>query len=256
MKKRLKLIFPKKSDYPNNLRVLDRPGQSAEYHQLIEAAASAYFETDRLTRWLFMQRFKIAVKLIEKNPRGDYLLDAGTGIGFFLPILSQAAKKVYAIDNTDYSLRYARKMCQKLKIKNVVLQQASIESPPFIKNKFHTIVCLSVLEHIQPDKLPVVVKNFKKILKPGGRLIAGYPNEGSYLFKWLKNLERICFRFRIFKAFNDQARGKFKTFGHVATAKQINQVITSQLTKIDEQNLPVPGIKLYSIGLFVKKLIK
>ena len=54
MLKRLKLKLPKKSDYPNRLKILDRPGRSAAYHQLIEASASAYFETKGPAKWLFM----------------------------------------------------------------------------------------------------------------------------------------------------------------------------------------------------------
>ena len=48
--KRLRFIKPKKVDYLNNLTVLRKGRDSAEYHQLIEASASAYFETRGITQ--------------------------------------------------------------------------------------------------------------------------------------------------------------------------------------------------------------
>lgn len=252
MQKRLKLIFPEKSDYPNSLKILDNPNQSAAYHQLIEAAASAYFETEKLTRWLFMQRFKTATKILNQLEPAESLLDAGTGIGFYLPVLSQMAKKIYATDNTDEPLNYAQKMCKKLHINNVVFKKTSIQANLFKKNKFQIIVCLSVLEHIPPDNLPKVINNFYKILKPNGSLIAGFPNEGGKLFQLIKTSEKKLFRRHILKALEDKTREQYDTLGHVATAKQIGSCLKQKFKPIMLKPLPVKGIKLYSLGLYQK----
>lgn len=252
MQKRLRLIFPKKSDYPNSLKILDNPNQSAAYQQLIEAAASAYFETDKLTRWLFMQRFKTATKILNQLEPAEYLLDAGTGIGFYLPVLSQMAKKIYAIDNTDEPLNYAQKMCKKLHINNVVFKKTSIQTNSFFNNKFQIIVCLSVLEHIPPDNLPKVISNFYKILKPNGSLIAGFPNEGGKLFQLIKISEKKIFRRHILKALEDKTREQYDTLGHVASAQQIENCLKQKFQVKMIKRLPVRGIKLYSLSLYKK----
>lgn len=238
--------FPQKSDYPNSLKAIDRARRTKKYHQLIEASASAYFETKGLTKWLFLNRFKLAFKYLEPV---DSLLDAGTGIGFFLPTLSRVAKKVEAIDCTEYSLKYAREMCKNLNIKNVSFKKASLERLPFKDNQFDVVICLSVLEHIPANKLPTVVDNFYKVLKPGGILIAGYPNEGSYFLKLLQTAERLLIRRKIFKAFKED-RSKYKTLGHVSTAKQINRAIKDRFKTINQKSLPLKWITLYCLGKF------
>jgi len=48
-----------KSDYPKNLSILNKPDPSAEYHQLVEASASAYFEIKGLARWIFPNCLKL-----------------------------------------------------------------------------------------------------------------------------------------------------------------------------------------------------
>jgi ubiquinone/menaquinone biosynthesis C-methylase UbiE len=250
--KRTQLIFPKEYDYPNLLKTLGSKKQTAKYHQLIEASASAYFETKGFTRWMFLNRFDLALKYLEEISSINRLLDAGTGIGFFLPTLSKTAKNIIAIDNTDYSLKYAKKMCEKRKIDNVVFKKTYLEKLPFKNNQFETIVCLSVLEHVLPKNLPIVINHFYRVLKPNGILIAGYPNEGSSLFKFLQTAERSLIRRKAFKAFNEQDRDKYKTLGHVATAKQIERTIKQRFAVSDYKSLPISGLKLYCLGKYCK----
>ncbi len=243
MKYQLKL--PTKTDFPNCLKILDHPNKSAEYHQVIEA--SAYFETKGLTRWLFRKRFETVLTFISKMGKADKLLDAGTGIGFFLPSLSEAANQVVAIDNTNFSLKYAQFMVKKREISNVRFKKIKLENLDFKDEQFEIIICLSVLEHILPEKLKRVAYEFKRILKPNGSLIAGYPNEGNLLFKLLQQLERCLFRSHITKALENKNRAKYQTLGHVATAKQIDQALDQYFTIKEEKTLPLWGINLYKI---------
>ena len=227
MLKRLKLKLPKKSDYPNRLKILDRPGRSAAYHQLVEASASAYFETKGPAKWLFMKRFEIAVEYLNRIAAVDNILDAGTGIGFFLPTLSRAAKNVWALDYADHTLRYAKALCKKLKVRNVSFIQGDLPKLPFPAKKFDVIVALSILEHIPPKQLPIVIGHFKRVLKPGGYLIAGYPNEGSPVFKLVQQAEKIIMRPKMFKSIHDTHR-KYKPLGHVAKSFQIVNTIKTK----------------------------
>ena len=245
--KRIQLIFPQRSDYPNSLKILDRAEQTIEYHQLIEASASAYFETKGLTKWLFKKRFETVLTSISKMSKIDKLLDAGTGIGFFLPSLSKAANQVVAIDNTVFSLKYAQFMVKKRKIDNVLFKKIKLENIDFKDKQFEVIVCLSVLEHIPSEKLKQVAREFKRILKSNGSLIVGYPNEGGLLFKLLQQLERRLLRKHITKALENKDRVKYQTFGHVTTAKQISQILDQYFTIKEEKTLPLSGINLYKI---------
>ena len=197
-----------------------------------------------------MKRFKTAIQYLANLEKIDHLLDAGTGIGFFLPTLISAADQVSAIDNTDFSLKYAKSMIEKRGLKGITFKKAYLKKLPFKKNQFEVVVCMSVLEHILPENLNQVTREFKRVLKPNGLLIAGFPNEGSILFKVLQKTERVMFRRQAFKAFEKEDRGKHQTLGHVSTAQQITKVIKSNYKMLEYDSLPFWGLKLYCMGLF------
>jgi len=249
MQKRLKLVFPKKLDYPDRLKILDKPNRSAAYHQLIEASASAYFETKGPTKWIFFKRFQVAFDYLKSIGEVKSLFDAGTGIGFFLPSLSQAANQVTAIDYSKHTLRYAKKMCQKRKITNVEFIQADLLNLKLKNNKYNVITALSVLEHIPPQKLNQLMTNFKKILKPRGYLIAGWPNEGNWLFKLVQQLEKRLMRPKVFKSIHDD-KAKYKPLGHVANTKQIETAVIKNFKSIEIKSLPWIFPSFYRIGCF------
>lgn len=249
MHKRLKLVFPKKSDYPDRLKILNHPNQSIAYHQLVEASASAYFETKGLAKWLFMKRFQTALNYLKSIGKIKSLFDAGTGIGFFLPTLSRAAEQVTALDYSQHTLRYAKKMCQKRKVKNIDFIQADLLNLKLRNKKFDIITALSVLEHIPPRKLNQLMHGFKKILKPDGYLIAGWPNEGNWLFKLVQQLEKRLMRPKVFKSIHDK-KAKYIPLGHVAKSNQIETAVIKNFKTIEIKSLPWIFPCFYRIGCF------
>lgn len=249
VKQRYYLKLPKLFEYPNSFRVLDKPGLSVKYHQLLEASASAYFETKGPTRWLFMKRFRLALHYLNQIGKKDTILDAGTGIGFFLPTLSQFSNKLVAIDYAAYTLTYARFMSRKRKIKKIRFLQADLLTLKLPKNSVDVINTLSVLEHIPPQNLPALMTKFKYWLKPGGYLIAGWPNEGGKLFKLAQTWEKRILRPKMLQSFTDEKR-HYKPLGHVSQSDQIYQAVTKIFKTIDYQSVPFAWIKFYSLGLF------
>lgn len=247
----METMFPQKSDYPDSLRILDKPSRSIAYHQLLEASASAYFETKGPTRWLFMKRFESALNYLRKIDSVESILDAGTGIGFFLPTLSQFASRVTAVDYARHTLAYARAMCRKRKITNASFIQADLLKLTLPKHSFDVINTLSVLEHIPPEKLPVLMAKFKTWLKPSGYLIAGWPNEGGGIFKLAQTWEKRLLRPRMLKSFVDEKR-HYKPLGHVSQSDQIYSAISKNFKIIDQKILPFPWLKFYSITLSTK----
>jgi len=242
------LRLPEKKDYSKIIKILKKSPNSKEYHQLVEASASAYFETKGPAKWLFMKRFQVAKEFLEKIGPVKQLLDAGTGIGFFLPTLSQAANQVTGFDYAKHTLRYAQMMCKKLRIKNVSFVQGDLTKLLLKKNQFDVIVTLSVLEHIPPKKLAIVMKHFKRVLMPEGYLIAGYPNEGSWLFKLIQQMERIIMRPKIFKSLKNEDRN-YKPLGHVANLKEIDEAIKKEFEVVEYLSLPGKLFKLYGLSL-------
>lgn len=248
---RYQLKFPKKADYPQRLKILNKPSRSAEYHQLVEASASAYFETKGPARWLFMKRFHEALNYLSQIGKVENLFDVGTGIGFFLPTLSQLAEKVTALDYARHTLDYAKAMCRKKKIKNVAFVQGDLLNLKLGNKKFDVVTALSVLEHIPPEKLDRLMKNFIKILRPGGYLVAGWPNEGNLLFKLAQQLEKRIMRPQVFKSIHDN-KAKYIPLGHVSQSQQIETAVTKNFKTKAIKSLPWIFPDFYRIGYFKK----
>lgn len=233
------LIFPKRTDYPHNLELLNKKESSSLYRQLVESSASAYFETNFLTRYFFQKRFQLALQLFPKKRDNLKILDAGCGIGFFLPTLSKYAKHIWAIDYAKHSLQYAKFMCKKRGLRNITFKKVNLmETLPFPAKKFDLIVCLSVLEHIKD--LEMVINNFRRILKKDGVLIAGYPNEDNFIFRLFQYIEKRLLRPKVYHTFQGTK------LIHVSKAQKINKVISKYFYTEETNNINLlPGISFY-----------
>lgn len=109
-----------------------------------------------------LQKFK-------QNLRGD-ILEVGCGIGNFTNTLASFGK-VWAFDiNNEYV-----KQTKKLVLGKVLVGFGDVENGKYFFNdqKFDTVVCLNVLEHIKSDS--AALNNLFKLLKREGRLILLVP---------------------------------------------------------------------------------
>ena len=246
-------LFPQKSDYPESLAILDNPHKDVNlYMRLVVSSASAYFETDPFTKYLFKKRFRFVEDYIKNTARGNFkrAVDIGCGIGFFLPIISSYANKVVALDYSGDILNYARFMAEKKNINNVDFVRGSISSLPFPDNSFDLVVCMSVLEHFKNPEEPL--RELKRILAPGGLLIVGYPTE-TPLFRFLhgKASRIMPKRRKIQKIFDQEKPGAEFAAPHMANAKTIAKAISdagfNESVSKSIKLLP-PFFKLYTVN--------
>jgi len=244
--------FPQKSDYPESLDILNNPHKNIDlYMRLCVSSASAYFETDPFTRYLFKKRFYLVENYLKCSAGGRFkkALDVGCGIGFFIPILASLADRVTALDYTGDVLEYARFMTGKRDIKNTDFIEGDIKSLPFDDKSFDLIVCMSVLEHFQ--NLAGPIGELKRILAPGGFLVVGYPTE-TPLFRFLhKKASRILpKRRKINKIFNEEKPGEEFAAPHLSDEKAITKALFdagfSEKTSRSINLLPL-FFKLYTI---------
>ncbi len=100
------------------------------------------------------------------------VLDAGCGEGHLLEKLAKKNPQNihYGADLTELALDKARQRCPKAKY--LLTDLSKIDLPD---NYFNIIVCTETIEHI--DDYQGVLKEFKRLLKPGGILIMTFPNE-------------------------------------------------------------------------------
>lgn len=103
--------------------------------------------------------------------RGRSILDIGCGVGQFTPMFLTKFKKVVGLDPSEEFLKVARKA--KNKVKYIVGWGETFDS----KEKFDTITMNMLLEHV--DDPVALLKNCKKNLAKGGRILVQVPNANS-----------------------------------------------------------------------------
>lgn len=112
------------------------------------------------------------------NFRNQKVLDAGCGDGISFRLLFEIPEVI--LFGTDYNLVRLRR-AQKTTRAPAFLVLGDLLERHFKENYFDMILCNHVLEHIEKDL--EVLKMLYKILKPGGILILGTPNEGVFIWQ-------------------------------------------------------------------------
>lgn len=114
------------------------------------------------------------LNIVQQFPQaGDLkVLDAGCGEGH---LLEQLIKKYpqhayYGADLTEVALVKAKERCPQAQFLLADLGKIDLADA-----YFDVIVCTETIEHI--DDYPGVIKEFVRLLKPGGVLILTFPNE-------------------------------------------------------------------------------
>jgi 2-polyprenyl-3-methyl-5-hydroxy-6-metoxy-1,4-benzoquinol methylase len=146
-------------------------GSPGEYD---EQALPAYSHRNRLMRWLFWQRLRRVVRLLEcKAPSNARVLDFGCGVGMLLPLL---AWRGFEATGVDLDIRHTQEFLDAFHISGVTVVPAS-QLSELQAGQFDVITALDVLEHV-PD-LDEMISRLGNLLKPGGKLIVCGPTENA-----------------------------------------------------------------------------
>jgi ubiquinone/menaquinone biosynthesis C-methylase UbiE len=128
------------------------------------ASRAAEASADKISRQALntLDRFS----LIALAPKaGEHVLDVGCDNGRRFGRFVQAKSIVVGIDAGLASLRGARR-----KFPECLLLQCALQDPlPFTNRHFDAVLCALAGEHL--DRIPAVLREFHRILKPGGRIV-------------------------------------------------------------------------------------
>lgn len=119
--------------------------------------------------WWFVGRHHLALTFLkEKYPsrRDLKILDIGCGTG----AMSQKLERFGEVTSADFS-PLALDFCRRRKLSHVC--QADAMNLPFDDASFDVIVALDILEHLADDE--AALRHFRRVLKPGGYVIATVP---------------------------------------------------------------------------------
>ena len=120
---------------------------------------------------------KIIKSLMQNVPENGFVLDAGCGNFHYADILKKTSEKIICLDITNPG---------KDLIQDNMFFLGSIEKLPFKNNTFDFIYCFSVLQFIDNDQ--AAIKEFYRVLKPGGKLLLTIPTRNSP-FRVIRELE-------------------------------------------------------------------
>jgi SAM-dependent methyltransferase len=116
----------------------------------------------------------ILMATLPKDGAGKSLLDVGCGDGYLSKILAERGYTVTGLEQRGgYSDRFPA---------SVRLIEADLEGglPP-LGESYDYVMCADILEHLRrPEDLLV---QLRRVLKPGGTLIASLPNSGNFYFR-------------------------------------------------------------------------
>lgn len=134
--------------------------------------------------WWHQAKRKIVFETLTKRQKGRNhirILDAGCGTGIMLSELLEQFPNSLGVDHSTVALNF----CKKRGLSNI--HRGDLEKKlPFKGSSFDVVTCLDVIEHLDHDDK--AIKEFQRILKPGGELIITVP---AYMALWTKHDEML-----------------------------------------------------------------
>jgi len=190
-----------------------------------------YTDRNPLVRELFWRRLG-ALLALSKPPAHDRALDFGGGNGVLAPTLSRLYGEVNVVDLRTEMVDELR---QRDGLSNVKVLPGDIFGLGLPPDSFDTIVAADVLEHIVD--LPPLVREFKRILKPGGELLVSAPSENR------------------FYEFGRRVFGYTKPDDHYHPASYIERTAASELRQAARRYFPfrIAPLAVFLLARFVKE---
>jgi 2-polyprenyl-3-methyl-5-hydroxy-6-metoxy-1,4-benzoquinol methylase len=183
-----------------------------------------YTDKNPLVRELFWRRLAALIRLSRATVH-ERAMDFGGGNGVLTPTLARLYGEVHVV---DLRTEMAQEISSKDGLTNVLPRSGDIFSMGLEAGSFDTIVAADVLEHIVD--LPPLIREFRRIMKPGGELLVSAPSENRFY-----ELGRKVF-------------GYTKPDDHYHASSYIDQIIGSELHLKASRYFPIP---LAALGVFL-----
>lgn len=102
----------------------------------------------------------------------ETVLDVGCGSGRLIPFIKNIIGEKGILIELDFSEEMLKIGKKKYLHHNLFFVQSDAQDPALKSNLFTTIICMALFPHL--DNKPRTMKQFYRILKPGGKLIIAH----------------------------------------------------------------------------------
>lgn len=141
----------------------------------------------------YIEKIKKYVLDERKKNNLDYLharktlVDLGAGQGYIAIEMAKLGLKVIACDMNNESIKSINRYKKNFKLKNIKAIKCFVEKLPIRNSSVDFVIANAILEHIENEGQ--AINEWKRILKPSGRLLVSVPLAYKYIwpFFWLLN---------------------------------------------------------------------
>lgn len=124
---------------------------------------------------------------------GMRVLDVGCGRGEILLNTAQLGAQVIGIDYARAAVQLSQQVAARAGATGAAIgvQQASALYLPFPAHTFDRVLMLDIVEHLYPEELATALREARRVLRPGGRIIIHTaPNVwyDRYAYRWVRRV--------------------------------------------------------------------
>jgi len=188
------------------------------------------------------------------NHPAEISLDAGCGMGVYLPLLAAHSRRVFG---ADIILRHLRKFSGSNSQGRIQLISTALETLAVRSATFDFAVCIETLEHVQDDRRTVA--ELRRVLKPGGILILSVPYRGfpfeTHGIRWGSRTIDSPFGlgFPLLTWFPQALRKNFATV-RVYSAADLRRIFAANGLRILNVEYLLPGLDVFERKIGSRKL--
>ena len=106
------------------------------------------------------------------------VLDVACGEGYGSALLARSARSVVGVDISGEAIAHAR--AEYAAVGNVRFEAASVATLPFADASFDAVVSFETIEHVDGALQEQMLRELRRVLKPGGFLVISSPNKAVY----------------------------------------------------------------------------
>jgi ubiquinone/menaquinone biosynthesis C-methylase UbiE len=123
--------------------------------------------------------------------RSDVLFDAGCGTGVNIILLHDRVQRIIAMDYSESAVARCRTRIAAQNIANVEVRQGDVTSSSLPEGSVDRVLCMSVLQYLDDDQVRSALREFARVLKPGGTLVLHVKNLSSLYLSTLWLMKRL-----------------------------------------------------------------